>query len=335
MALATMYRVGNSRITQLTDAITAAAQIILVADIAAFPAAPNLATIGTENDAEVIFYAGIDAGAGTLTGCLRGRSLTSSRAWPIGTDIYHAWTAETANTMMANIDDTAQSLATFTAQKGAASGLAPLDANTKVPIANLPIVTTSMNGAMTAGDKSKLDGITAGAQVNAVTSVAGRTGAVTVSASDVGLGNVNNTSDADKPISTAAQTALNLKAPLASPTFTGTPAAPTAAATANDTQLANTAFIRAQRAPVALSIATSAWVTSSTYSGYTRQATITLSGLSAIDRVDVALDPASVIIAMAAEMLPATVSQSGSFIVYAKTTPTAVLSGNYTINKGA
>ena len=34
---------------------------------------------------------------------------------------------------------------------------------------------------------------------------------VTVSASDVGLGNVDNTSDADKPISTATQTALNAK----------------------------------------------------------------------------------------------------------------------------
>lgn len=38
----------------------------------------------------------------------------------------------------------------------------------------------------------------------------------------VGLGNVDNTSDANKPVSTATQTALNLKANLASPTFTGT-----------------------------------------------------------------------------------------------------------------
>jgi hypothetical protein len=36
------------------------------------------------------------------------------------------------------------------------------------------------------------------------------------------LGNVDNTSDADKPVSTLTQTALNLKANLASPTFTGT-----------------------------------------------------------------------------------------------------------------
>lgn len=46
-----------------------------------------------------------------------------------------------------------------------------------------------------------------------VTSVAGRTGVVTLTSSDVGLGNVNNTSDANKPVSTAqaAADALALK----------------------------------------------------------------------------------------------------------------------------
>lgn len=44
-----------------------------------------------------------------------------------------------------------------------------------------------------------------------VTSVAGKTGAVTLVKGDVGLGNVDNTSDASKPISTATQTALNAK----------------------------------------------------------------------------------------------------------------------------
>ncbi len=43
-----------------------------------------------------------------------------------------------------------------------------------------------------------------------------------ITASMVGLPNVNNTADASKPVSTAQQTALNLKANLASPTFTGT-----------------------------------------------------------------------------------------------------------------
>jgi hypothetical protein len=63
-----------------------------------------------------------------------------------------------------------------------------------------------------------------------------------ISKSMVGLGNVDNTSDANKPVSTAGQTALDLKANLASPTLTGTPAAPTAPANTNTTQIATTAF---------------------------------------------------------------------------------------------
>jgi len=59
-----------------------------------------------------------------------------------------------------------------------------------------------------------------------VTSVAGKTGAVTLSKSDVGLGSVSNTSDAAKPVSTATQTALNAKASLSGATFTGTVTAP-------------------------------------------------------------------------------------------------------------
>lgn len=55
-----------------------------------------------------------------------------------------------------------------------------------------------------------------------VTSVASKTGDVVLVKADVGLANVDNTSDANKPVSSATQTALNLKANLASPTFTGT-----------------------------------------------------------------------------------------------------------------
>jgi hypothetical protein len=62
--------------------------------------------------------------------------------------------------------------------------------------------------------------------------------------SSVGLANVDNTSDANKPVSTAAQTALDLKAPLASPALTGTPTAPTASYSTDSTQLATTAFVK-------------------------------------------------------------------------------------------
>lgn len=45
----------------------------------------------------------------------------------------------------------------------------------------------------------------------AVDSVNGQTGVVTLTKSDIGLNNVDNTSDLNKPISTATQTALNAK----------------------------------------------------------------------------------------------------------------------------
>jgi len=161
------------------------------------------------------------------------------------------------------------------AKKNTANGYAGLDANGKINANQLPaiaisdtfvVATQAAMLALTAevGDiavrtdlnKSyilKTDGASTLANwqelltpTGAVASVAGKTGVVTLTKSDVGLSNVDNTSDALKPISTATQTALNLKANLASPAFTGTPSAPTAAINTNTTQLATTAFVVTQ-----------------------------------------------------------------------------------------
>jgi hypothetical protein len=88
---------------------------------------------------------------------------------------------------------------------------------------------------------------------------------ISVDKVDLGLDQVDNTSDVDKPVSSATQTALDnalaqvaltyatkaesnaalaLKAPLASPAFTGNPTAPTPALADNDTSLATTAFVK-------------------------------------------------------------------------------------------
>jgi hypothetical protein len=73
----------------------------------------------------------------------------------------------------------------------------------------------------------------------------GGTGAATVAGAktSLGLSNVDNTTDLQKPVSTTTQTALNLKAPLASPAFNGTPLATTATAGTNTSQIATTAFV--------------------------------------------------------------------------------------------
>lgn len=72
--------------------------------------------------------------------------------------------------------------------------------------------------------------------------------------STLSINNVDNTSDLGKPVSTAQQAALNLKAALASPVFSGSPAAPTAAALSNNTTLATTAYADAADLVAAASV---------------------------------------------------------------------------------
>lgn len=86
------------------------------------------------------------------------------------------------------------------------------------------------NKWFTAAEESKLAGIEAGAEVNNISDVNATDltdGGVTtlhshtVTKSDVGLGNVDNTSDLNKPISTATQTALDGKVSDTGDTITG------------------------------------------------------------------------------------------------------------------
>ncbi len=83
--------------------------------------------------------------------------------------------------------------------------ISALDAIVSVDDADvLPIVDTSV----TTTKKINVSQVKALAPVQ---SVASKTGAVSLVKGDVGLGNVDNTADADKPESTATQTALNAK----------------------------------------------------------------------------------------------------------------------------
>lgn len=77
------------------------------------------------------------------------------------------------------------------------------------------VITSSDNSVFITGDAvtGTID-FTVNPAVGAVTSVNTQTGDVVLTKSDLGLSNVDNTSDINKPISTATQTALNGKEPL-------------------------------------------------------------------------------------------------------------------------
>lgn len=115
-------------------------------------------------------------------------------------------------------------------QKAVPNGIATLDGSGLVPATQLPsyvddvLEFNSLNNFPTPGETGKIyvetdtnhtyrwSGSTY-IQIasGAVQSVNGQTGIVNVTKADVGLGNVDNTSDVNKPISTATQTALDGK----------------------------------------------------------------------------------------------------------------------------
>lgn len=166
-------------------------------------------------------------------------SKTSGTGAPGTTDTYTVWgdLGETIN------------LGTFNVYNGAngTGTLASIVAGTGIVVDNTdpvnPIVNTAINlvdpgtngvdgvdGLISSEDKFKLDGIEAGAQVNAADTVIAPSdvlpaldgSALTgLTKTQVGLSNVDNTSDLDKPISTAQQTALDSKLDSNNPSIAG------------------------------------------------------------------------------------------------------------------
>lgn len=102
MALRVMYQaVPNSVPTMLSGLTTATAAELVVDNAGVLPPGPNLATIGAEDNAELVRYTAIE---GTrLTGCLRGFGGTAAQIWPKGTMVYRAYTSEDHAAFIANI----------------------------------------------------------------------------------------------------------------------------------------------------------------------------------------------------------------------------------------
>ena len=106
---------------------------------------------------------------------------------------------------------------------------------------DIDIDTTALSGATVISDLDlNITTNTSGLVTDANGSISTRD----LTPSDLGLGNVDNTSDANKPVSTAQQTEIDTKADLASPALTGNPTAPTQADNDNSTKIATTAYVQ-------------------------------------------------------------------------------------------
>jgi hypothetical protein len=100
----TMYSaIVNSPLTNLSSGITEAQTTIAVINVSKLPDAPNLATIGTGEDAETILYTSKDAGTNTLTGVTRGFQGVA-KAWEVDTPIARMFTAYDFTAFKANIE---------------------------------------------------------------------------------------------------------------------------------------------------------------------------------------------------------------------------------------
>lgn len=92
---------NNSRETALYQGITAQDTTIRLLTVAGLPPAPNIATIGTDDDAEVIYYGGVSGTS--LTGCVRGFGGTVAKDWLAETIVARCFTCYDHDTFVENI----------------------------------------------------------------------------------------------------------------------------------------------------------------------------------------------------------------------------------------
>jgi hypothetical protein len=121
--------------------------------------------------------------------------------------------------------------ARINAQKGQPGGLCPLDSNTNVPIGDIPPLTFNapLSGGFSGGQVNfgyngtyfavvtqqlTLSTPFLNSRVLSVNNIFPVANNITLTSASIGLANVDNTSDVNKPVSTATQAALNSKADL-------------------------------------------------------------------------------------------------------------------------
>jgi hypothetical protein len=243
-----------------TATITAAAGTLTGTGLAATVVSSSLTSVGTITsgtwNGTAIAIANGGTGQSSATGAIN--ALLPAQATASGQYLTSNGTATNWGTILlshvSGVTTTTQELNYV----GGVTSPIQTQLNTKAPLAS-----PTFTGTVTIPSGASISGFAPLASPTFTGTVSGITKTM------VGLGNVDNTGDAAKPVSADQQAALNLKANIASPTFTGvvtipanaiiagyattmsptlsgTPTAPTAAAATNTTQIATTAFVRAE-----------------------------------------------------------------------------------------
>lgn len=216
MALNTMYdAMPNSPQTTLAEDIAADATSMTLADASVLPAAPNLCTLGVDENAEVVSYTTITGNV--VSGLIRGISGTTASVWTTGTVVARDYTSYDHDTFIDNIEELNNTKlesvdwgdigGTLSDQSDLVSAFA-----LKADLASPQFTGTPLSTTPTAGDNTTKIATTAFVQ-----------------------GEINT-----------VNTAMALKAPIASPTFTGTPKSVTPTSGDSSTNIATTAFVQGE-----------------------------------------------------------------------------------------
>ena len=138
----------------------------------------------------------------------------------------------------------------FKKEKDQPGGIPSLDDQARIPRHELYAADLNNKGTVKLVDSTRSDSTTDAATPNSVKTVNDTLAAHMTDTGNphhltkdqLGLSYVDNTPDADKPVSAAQSEALRLKADIASPVLTGIPQAPTAPPETSTTQIATTAY---------------------------------------------------------------------------------------------
>jgi hypothetical protein len=234
--------------TKAAEAAASAGAALASEDAAAASETAAAGGAGTATTKAAEASASATAAATSETNALASKNAAATSATNAATSEGNALTSKNAAATSATNAATSESNALASKNAAATSETnAATSASTATTKAGEAATSASDAATSASGAADSADAAAASAASIAggpVASVNGLTDIVVLTKADVGLGNVDNTSDANKPVSSATQTALNGKANLASPGFTGNPTAPTQASTDNSTRIATTAWAK-------------------------------------------------------------------------------------------